>query len=389
MSGPLDGLLVVALEQAVAAPFATRQLADAGARVIKIERIGEGDFARHYDDAAGPGYSSWFVWLTRGKESIELDVKSPDGHAALAALIARADVLVQNLAPGALDRLGFPIASLRANHLRLVTCSVTGYGPDGPYRDRKAYDLLIQSEAGLVSLTGSPDAPAKAGLSVADVAGGMYAYSNVLLALLQRGITGHGAHVEVSLFDSLLEWLGHQVTFTRALGRLPRRAGARHATIAPYGPFPCADGSDVVIAVQNTREMQLLCGALGVPELADDPRFATNDGRVINAAALDAAIAERTTQLTSDDLIERLEAAALAWGRVNDLFGVMQHPQLAARERWADVPTPNGPLQALRPPLDITGVEVPMKPVPSLGQHTAEVLAWLGLPVASSEEPTP
>lgn len=377
MSGPLDGLVVVALEQAVAAPFATRQLADAGARVIKIERVGEGDFARHYDDSMGAGYSSWFLWLNRGKESVELDVKSDEGRAILAELIGRADVLVQNLVPGALDRLGLGVRELRERHPRLVTCSITGYGPDGPYRDRKAYDLLIQSEAGLVSLTGTPDVQVKAGLSVADIAGGMYAYSNVLLALLQRGITGQGAHVEVSLFDALLEWLGHQVTIAKQLHRLPRRAGARHATIAPYGPFPCASGGDVVIAVQNTKEWQALCVSLGAPELADEERFATNEGRVANGADLDERIGALTRGFTADQLVERLETAGLAWGKVNDLFAVLDHPQLAARNRWADVATPNGTFQALRPPVDVDGIDIEMAPVPRLGEHTAAVLDWL------------
>ncbi len=377
MSGPLDGLVVVALEQAVAAPFATRQLADAGARVIKIERVGEGDFARHYDDAMGPGYSSWFLWLNRGKESVELDVKSDEGRAVLAELIGRADVLVQNLVPGALERLGLGIAELRARHPRLVTCSVTGYGPDGPYRDRRAYDLLIQSEAGLVSLTGTPELQVKAGVSVADIAGGMYAYSGVLLALLQRGITGQGAHVEVSLFDALLEWLGHQVTLTRQLHRLPRRAGARHATIAPYGPFPCATGGDVVIAVQNTKEWQALCAVLGAPDLADEERFATNEGRVSNGAELDERIGALTRRLDADELVGRLETAGLAWGKVNDLFAVLDHPQLIARHRWADVDTPNGTFQALRPPVDVEGIDIEMGRVPRLGEHTAAVLDWL------------
>lgn len=385
MSGPLDGLVVVALEQAVAAPLATRHLADAGARVIKIERVGEGDFARHYDDAMGEGLSSWFLWLNRGKESIELDVKSDTGRGALEALIGRADVLVQNLVPGALERLGLGIAELRTRHPRLITCSITGYGPDGPYRDRKAYDLLIQSEAGLVTLTGTPEAPAKAGLSVADVAGGMYAYSNVLLALLQRSITGSGAHIEVSLFDALLEWLGHQVTLTRQLQRLPRRAGARHATIAPYGPFRCGDGGDVVIAVQNTKEWRALCGALGVDGLADEERFATNEGRVAAGADLDAVIAAATARMDSDELIARLESAGLAWGRVNDLFALLEHPQLAARQRWATVETPNGTFEALRPPLDIEGVDVEMARVPRLGEHTAAVLEWLGEPTGADQ----
>ncbi len=377
MTGPLDGLVVVALEQAVAAPFATRQLADAGARVIKIERVGEGDFARHYDDAKGPGFSSWFLWLNRGKESVELDVKSPEGQETLAALIARADVLVQNLAPGAIERLGFSIQELRARHPRLVTCSISGYGPDGPYRDRKAYDLLIQSEAGLVSLTGTPEIQVKAGLSVADIAGGMYGYSNVLLALLQRGITGQGAHIEVSLFDALLEWLGHQVTLARQLNRLPRRAGARHATIAPYGPFRCGDGSDVVIAVQNTKEWTALCRVLNLNELVDQERFLTNEGRVAHGNDLDQLISAATAQMSSAELIEQLELAGLAWGRVNDLFALQDHPQLRARGRWATVNTPQGNFEALRPPVDVEGIDIAMSDVPRLGQHTQAVLDWL------------
>lgn len=385
-SGPLAGLVVVALEQAVAAPFATRQLADAGARVIKIERVGEGDFARHYDDAMGAGFSSWFLWLNRGKESIELDIKDPRGIEVLRALIDRADVVVQNLVPGALDRLGLGLDEMRQRNPRLVTCSVTGYGPDGPYRDRRAYDLLIQSEAGLVTLTGTPEQQAKAGLSVADIAGGMYAYSNVLLALLQRGITGSGAHVEVSLFDALLEWLGHQVTLTETLRRLPRRAGARHATIAPYGPFPCADGRDVVIAVQNTREWRALGEAIGLGEVVDDPRFDGNDRRVANADALDALIVQRTSSMSSEELIERLEAGSLAWARVNDLFAVLEHEQLRERQRWAEVHAPAGSFRALRPPMDVTGFEVPMSAVPALGEHTASVLEWLGFP--AEEEAT-
>jgi crotonobetainyl-CoA:carnitine CoA-transferase CaiB-like acyl-CoA transferase len=382
-TGPLSGLVVVALEQAVAAPLATRHLADAGARVIKVERVGDGDFARHYDDALGPGFASWFVWLNRGKESIELDLKVPEGRAVLAELIACADVLVQNLVPGALERMGLGIDQLRARHPRLITCSVSGYGPDGPYRDRKAYDLLIQAEAGLISLTGTPEQPAKAGLSVADIAGGMYAYSNVLLALLQRGITGTGSHVEVSLFDALLEWLGHQVTVTETMHRLPRRAGAHHATIAPYGPFRCADGTDVVIAVQNTKEWRALSTAIDLSTIVDDPRFVGNDDRVTHAADLDATIAARTGTLSSDDLIERLEAQGLAWARVNDLFAVIQHPQLLARHRWVQIDTPNGAYRALRPPTDISGVEPRLGRVPALGEHTESVLAWLATTMPS------
>jgi itaconate CoA-transferase len=378
-AGPLDGILVVALEQAVAAPLATRHLADLGARVIKIERPDEGDFARHYDDSVGPGFSSWFVWLNRGKESVALDVKSPHGRTVLAKLMARADVFVHNLAPGAIDRLGFSIADLRQRYPRLITCSLSGYGPDGPYRDRKAYDLLIQSEAGLVSLTGTPEQPAKAGVSVADIAGGMYAYSGTLAALLRRSQTGQGSHVEVSLFDALCEWLSHQRTLSQMTGRLPKRAGTRHATIAPYGAFRCADGKDVVIAVQNTREWRRLCDAIGLPDLVEDARFATNEQRVASLE-LDETIGRRVAQLTSDELIERLETAGLAWGRVNDMHAVVAHPQLEARDRWVEVGTPAGAFPALRPPIDISGVDVPIGDAPGLGQHTAAVLAWLDEP---------
>lgn len=377
MSRPLEGIVVVSLEQAVAIPFATRQLADLGARVIKIERHGEGDFARRYDDAVGDGYSSWFVWLNRGKESIALDVKEPEDQRTLHRLIDRADVFMQNLAPGAADRLGCAPDILRARNPKLITVSLSGYGPDGPYRDRKAYDLLIQAETGTVSLTGTPEQPAKVGISVADVAGGMYAYSNTLAALIQRGRTGVGSHVEVSLFDSLLEWLGHQTIYARQFDRLPRRAGARHATVAPYGPFPCSDGQDVVLVVQNNREWATFCHALDLSSLVDDERFNTNSQRVANNLDLDALIINRLKTLTAAELVDRMETAALPWAKVNDIRDVLAHPQLAARQRWQDVETPNGPFTMLRPPLDITGLDVNMGSVPSVGQHTAEILRWL------------
>ena len=364
----------------MAIPFATRQLADLGARVIKIERPGEGDFARRYDDAVGVGYSSWFVWLNRGKESIALDVKDSEDHQTLHRLIDRADVFLQNLSPGAADRLGCAPDILRTRNPRLITVSLSGYGPDGPYRDRKAYDLLIQAETGTVSLTGTPELSAKVGISVADVAGGMYAYSNTLAALIQRGRIGVGSHVEVSLFDSLLEWLGHQTIYTRQFDRLPRRAGARHATVAPYGPFLCGDGQDVVLVVQNNREWATFCHALDMSSLVDDARFTTNSQRVANNHDLDALIIERLTTLTADELVDRMESAALPWAKVNDMRDVLAHPQLAARQRWQDVETPNGPFTMLRPPLDITGVTVDMGSVPSVGQNTADILQWLEQP---------
>jgi itaconate CoA-transferase len=377
VNGPLEGIVVVALEQAVAVPFATRQLADLGARVIKVERNGVGDFARNYDDAIADGYSSWFVWLNRGKESITLDVKDEDDLRTLHRLIDRADVFLQNLAPGAADRLGCAPDVLRARHPKLITVSLSGYGPDGPYRDRKAYDLLIQAEAGMVSLTGTANDPSKTGLSVADIAGGMYAYSNTLAALIQRGRTGQGAHIDVSLFDSLLEWLGHQTAYTRALDKLPRRAGARHATIVPYGPYPCGDGQDVVVVVQNAREWVTFCNALDLAHMIDDPRFATNPQRVVNVTELDSLLVERLSAMTADQLIDRLEAAGLPWARLNDMKGVLAHPQLAARNRWQSVDTPVGPFTMLRPPLDISSIEVDMGAVPSVGQHTTAILSSL------------
>jgi itaconate CoA-transferase len=380
VSGPLEGIVVVSLEQAVAIPFATRQLADLGARVIKIERHGEGDFARRYDDAVGEGYSSWFVWLNRGKESIALDVKEAADLRTLHRLIDRADVFLQNLAPGAADRLGCATEVLRARNPKLVTISLSGYGPDGPYRDRKAYDLLIQAEAGIVSLTGTADDPSKTGMSVADIAGGMYAYSNALAALIQRGRTGEGAHIDVSLFDSLLEWLGHQTAYTRALDKLPRRAGARHATIVPYGPYPCGDGQDVVVVVQNAREWVTFCNALDLAHMVDDPRFDTNPQRVVNVTELDALLIERLSSMTAEQLIVRLESAGLPWARLNDMRGVLAHPQLAARNRWQSVDTPVGPFTMLRPPLDISGIDVAMGAVPSVGEHTQQILSWLDSP---------
>jgi itaconate CoA-transferase len=380
MSRPLDGLVVVALEQAVAVPFATRQLADLGARVIKIEREGVGDFARSYDDALADGYSSWFAWLNRGKQSITLDVKQDNDLRTLHRLIDRADVFLQNLAPGAADRLGCAPDVLRARNPKLITVSLSGYGPDGPYRDRKAYDLLIQAEAGMISLTGTADEPSKTGLSVADIAGGMYAYSNTLAALIQRGRTGEGAHIDVSLFDSLLEWLGHQTAYTRALDVLPRRAGARHATILPYGPYPCGDGQDVVVVVQNAREWVTFCNALDLAHLADDPRFNTNPQRLVNIAELDALLIDRLRAMTADQLIVRLEGAGLPWARLNDMRDVLAHPQLAARNRWQPVDTPVGPFTMLRPPLDISSIDVEMGTVPSIGQHTQAILSWLDEP---------
>jgi crotonobetainyl-CoA:carnitine CoA-transferase CaiB-like acyl-CoA transferase len=369
---PLDGLLVVALEQAVAAPFATRQLADLGARVIKVERAGAGDFARGYDTSV-LGQASYFVWLNRGKESVELDVKSPGGREALAALLARADVFVQNLAPGAAERLGVGADGLLARHPRLICCSVSGYGPDGPYAGKKAYDLLVQCEAGLLSVTGTPDAPCKAGISVADIAAGMYAYSGVLAALYERERTGRGSSFEVSLLDALGEWMTQPYYYTVYGQAEVRRTGARHASISPYGPY--LDGQ-VFLGLQNEREWTVLCDkVLGRPELATDPRFTTNPDRVAHDAELTTIIEAALAGLTPDEVVARLDTAGIASARLRTPAEFAAHPQLQARDRWREAGTPAGPVRALLPPVTVPGREAAMGAVPALGQHTESVLA--------------
>ena len=373
-AGPLDGLLVVALEQAVAAPFATRQLADLGARVIKIERAGAGDFARGYDTSV-LGQASYFVWLNRGKESVELDVKSPDGQQALAALLARADVFVQNLAPGAAERLGLDAAGLLARHRRLICCSVSGYGPDGPYAGKKAYDLLVQCEAGLLSVTGTPEAPSKAGISVADIAAGMYAYSGVLTALYERERTGRGSSFTVSLLDALGEWMTQPYLYTVYGGREPRRTGARHASISPYGPYQ-ARGGEVFIGLQNEREWAVLCDrVLARSDLITDERFTTNPDRVKHDDELTAIIEDVLASMTPDEVVARLDAAGIASARLRTPAEFAAHPQLAARDRWREADTPGGPVRALLPPVTVPGREPAMGAVPALGQHTEAVLA--------------
>jgi itaconate CoA-transferase len=369
---PLDGLLVVALEQAVAAPFATRQLADLGARVIKIERPGDGDFARGYDTSV-LGQASYFVWLNRGKESVELDVKSAAGAEAMAALLARADVFVQNLAPGAAERLGLDADRLLARHPRLICCSVSGYGPDGPYAGKKAYDLLVQCEAGLLSVTGTPEAPCKAGISVADIAAGMYAYTGVLTALYERERTGRGARFEVSLLDALGEWMSQPYLYTVYGGQEPRRTGARHASISPYGPYK-ARGGEVFIGLQNEREWAVLCEkVLGRPDLA--LRFASNQDRVAHDDELTAIIEAALAGLTPDEVVTRLDAAGIASARLRTPAGFAAHPQLSARGRWREADTPGGPVRTLLPPVTVPGREPVMGAVPALGQHTDSVLA--------------
>jgi itaconate CoA-transferase len=376
---PLEGLTVVSIEQAVAAPFATRQLADLGARVIKVERPGPGDFARDYDETVR-GMSSHFVWLNRSKESIALDLKTEAGRVAMQELVAKADVFVQNLAPGAADRLGLGAAYLRAEHPGLIHVSISGYGTGGPYTGKKAYDLLVQCEAGLVSITGSADEPAKVGISVADIAAGMYAYTGVLTALLRKGRTGEGATVEISMLEALGEWMGFPMYYSWYGGTPPVRTGASHAAIAPYGPFPCAGGEQVFLGIQNEREWATFCDkVLGTAELAIDDRFLTNSLRVAHLEDLTAAIAKAFSTVSADDAIDRLERAGIANARLRDLNGLVEHEQLAARNRWREVGSPVGPIRALVPPATLDGEEPVMDPIPTPGQHTELILAELGL----------
>ncbi|MCW2724092.1 MAG: hypothetical protein JWN35_1013 [Frankiales bacterium] len=370
---PLSGITVVALEQAVAAPFATRQLADLGARVIKIERAGSGDFARSYDETV-KGMSSYFVWLNRGKESVALDIKDPDDRALLDALLAQADVFVQNLVPGATNRLGLDEQTLRAAHPRLITCSISGYGAGGPYSSKKAYDLLVQCEAGLLSVTGSPDSPAKAGISVADISAGMYAFSGVLTALYERERTGEGTGLQVAMLDALGEWASQPYLYATYGGTPPERTGARHASISPYGPYRAGDGGQVFIGVQNEREWAALCAhALGQPELAQDPRFLRNSSRVTNDAELRVLLEEALSHLTAEQVTERLDELGIANARMRTMHEFAEHPQLAARDRWREVDSPAGPVRSLLPPVTVTGREAAMGPIPALGEHTAAV----------------
>jgi len=373
---PLDGITVVTLEQAVAAPFATRQLADLGARVIKIERPDGGDFARGYD-ASVKGLSAHFVWLNRSKESLTLDLKQAAAGDVLQRLLARADVFVQNLAPGAADRLGLG-AALRARYPRLIVCNVSGYGTSGPYAAKKAYDLLVQGEVGVVSITGTEETPCRVGLSIADIAAGMYAYTAVLTGLLRRGATGAGMTIDLSLFDALAEWMGFPLYHTAYTGQELRRSGPNHMSIAPYGPFRTADGH-VFLAIQNAREWGRFCAdVLGRGEIADDERFRTNERRVQHRAALHALIEDVFARLPLEDVIRRLEGAQIAYARMNSVGEFLDHPQLASRGRWTEIGSEAGPLRALRPPVIMEGVEPVMGAVPALGEHTGAILEELG-----------
>lgn len=384
---PLDGITVVAVEQAVAAPFATRQLADLGARVVKIERPDGGDFARGYDTAAR-GLASHFVWCNRGKESVAVDLKDPRGLALVRRMVAGADVFVQNLAQGAAARLGLDAAGLCAAHPRLIAVDVSGYGAEGPYAHKRAYDMLVQCEAGLVSVTGTPDRPVKSGIPVADIAAGMYAFSGVLAALVRRGTTGRGGPVEVSLFDSLAEWMGHPLHHGVHGGTAPARTGLAHAVIAPYDAYPTADGGLVLLSVQNDREWRRLAErVVGRPELAVDPAFATNTARVAGRAATDAVVAEALAPLTTAEALARLDAAGIACARLNSVAELADHPQLTARDRWREVGSPVGPLRSLLPPIVFPDAPEPrMDRIPALGQDTDEVLAELGVPEGEVKE---
>ena len=374
---PLEGITVVSLEHAVAAPFATRQLADLGARVIKIERPATGDFARGYDTRVN-GLASHFVWINRSKESLTLNVKQPEGADILHRLVAKADVLVQNLAPGAADRLGLSFNDLHEANPGLIVCNISGYGAGGPDCNRKAYDLLVQAEAGFLSVTGNPDAPAKAGISVADIAAGMYAYTNILAALLQRGKTGKGTNIDVSMLEALAEWMGYPMYYAFDGAPPPPRAGASHATIFPYGPFVVGAGREVMLGLQNEREWLAFCDkVLRKPDIVSDQRFESNHARVANKEALTEIIIEAFASLTAEDVIVRLDKAGIANARMNDMAGLWSHAQLEARGRWREVSTPAGPVPALIPPGGIGGVEPRMDAVPDLGEHNRIILAEL------------
>jgi itaconate CoA-transferase len=375
---PLDHITVVSLEHAIAAPFCTRQLADLGARVIKVERPGVGDFARAYDSRAR-GEASHFVWVNRSKESLALDLKDPQHLAVLKQLIAKADVLVQNLAPGATGRMGLDAATLRAADPRLIVCDISGYGNDGPYRDKKAYDLLIQSEAGFLSITGTPEHPSKSGNSIADIAAGMYAYSNILSALLQREKTGEGSHIDVSMLEALGEWMGYPMYYAMDDASPPPRSAAAHATIYPYGPFAAGDGRKVILGLQNEREWLQFCNkVLLQPELANDPRFDRNALRSANRLELEAIILKAFSSLTAEQVVERLDSAQIANANMNSMADLWAHPQLKARERWTNVASPAGDLPALLPPGKQSSFDYRMDAIPSVGEHTQAILAELG-----------
>jgi len=382
---PLDGKTVITLEHAIAAPFCTRQLADLGARVIKIERPGSGDFARGYDQRVR-GLASHFVWTNRSKESLTLDLKHPEAGNIIGKLLEGADVFVQNLAPGAAARLGLSFDALHRRLPRLIVCDISGYGDSGPYCDKKAYDLLIQSESGFLSVTGTPEEPCKSAISIADISAGMYAYSGILAALLLRGRTGTGTRIEISLLETMIEWMGYPLYYAFEGAPPPPRSAAAHATIFPYGPFPVGDGTSVMLGLQNEREWSVFCTTvLQQPALAADPRFSSNSKRVAARAQLRALIADAFSSLTAAQVTARLQAAQIANAHLNEISDVWNHPQLNARRRWSEVQTPAGMIAALRPPGLPEGCEPRMDAVPALGQHSAAILAELGYAEAAIE----
>ena len=378
MKRPLEGITVVGLEQVIAGPFCTRQLAELGARVIKIERPGGGDAARGYDRTV-KGQSSHFVWVNRSKESLALDVKRPEAREVLNRLISRADVFVQNLAPGAADRLGLGATELRAKHPKLIWCGISGYGPAGPYADKKAYDLLVQCEAGLLSVTGTPEQSAKAGIPVADIAAGMYALSSILAALYRRQAEGVGATLDITMFESLGEWMGFPAYFTAYGGAAPPRSGAHHATIVPYGPFKAGDGGTVFLSIQNEREFERFCDLVLLNSaLKTDPRFSTGPARTQNRNAMHEEVDKVFSKLVAGKILERLDQADIANAKLNSMQEYWDHPQLEARDRWREVGTPAGPVDATRPPFNLDGFEPRMDAVPALGAHSRAILAELG-----------
>lgn len=376
---PLSGILVVSLEQAIAGPFCTRQLADLGARVIKIERPGLGDFNRYHDKRV-KGQCSHFVWTNRSKESLALDLKKPEDLDALKNILSKADVLVQNLAPGASERMGLGYDSLKTKHPGLIVCDISGYGSTGPYRDKKAYDLLIQSEAGFLSVTGSPGQPAKSGISIADIAAGATAYQNILAAIIQRGKTGKGCKLDVSMLESLAEWMSFPMYYSYEGAPSPPLAGAEHASIYPYGPFDTGGGGTVMLGMQNEREWGIFCrDILQKPELEKDARFASTSIRSENRKELRGIIEEVFSKYSADEVLDRLQKAGIANAKVNDMAGLWAHPQLQARDRWAEVDTPNGMISALKPAGAAEGFEVRMDPIPSVGQHQEAILKEFGI----------
>ena len=375
---PLEGITVLAFEHAIAAPFASRQLAELGARVIKIERPGTGDFARSYDQRVN-GLASHFVWTNRSKESLALNLKHPEASTILTGLLTKADVVIQNLAPGAASRLGLSFEKLNPQYPQLIVCDISGYGNDGPDSQRKAYDLLIQSESGFLSVTGTPEEPSKAGISIADIAAGMYAYTNILTAIIQRGKTGQGSHIDISMLEAMAEWMSYPMYYGYDGASPPARTGSSHATIFPYGAFETGDGKSVFIGLQNEREWTIFCDQiLDQPALDKDPRFAQNHLRLKNKTALNEIMHKIFAKLTAEQLVAKLDAASIANARMNDIAGLWDHKQLKARNRWQQIDSPAGPIPAMKPPGGLHGLEPDIGPIPDVGQHSANILNELG-----------